>query len=166
MSLPAGGVAKPTLTLFSGLPGSGKTTLAKALEADGKGVRLCTDDWHAELGVSHADTDFHGLLQPVLYRHGLRLLDHGVDVILEDGLWLAEERAQKFADARAHGARIEFHVFDVDRETLWARLQQRNARAEPGDYPVSREEFDWAWDLYQRPSEEELALVDQWTLHH
>jgi len=132
----------PMLTLFCGLPGSGKTTLARRLEADGQGVRLCTDHWQAELGVDHGDTDFHGRLQPLLYRHGLTLLRHGVDVILEDGLWMAEERAEKFRDARACGSRIELHVFDV-----------------PYD------ELRRAWDLFQLPSPEELASVDHYEFH-
>ena len=76
----------PTLTLFCGLPGSGKTTLARRLEAEDAGVRICTDDWQAELGVPHQDVGFHDRLQPVLYRHALALLEHGTDVILEDGL--------------------------------------------------------------------------------
>jgi len=73
----------PAVTLFCGLPGSGKTTLAKCLEADGRGIRLCTDDWQGELGVDHTDADFHNRLQPLLYRHALTLLRHGVSVILE-----------------------------------------------------------------------------------
>lgn len=79
----------PTMTLFCGLPGSGKTTLAKRLEAAGRGIRLCTDDWQGDLGVDHVEWDFHNRLQPLLYRHALTLLRHGVSVILEDGLWMA-----------------------------------------------------------------------------
>lgn len=154
-----------TLTLFCGLPGSGKTTLARRLEADGRGVRLSTDDWQAALGVDHGHTDFHGRLQVVLYRHALRLLQQGVDVILEDGLCMAEERAEKFADPRRCGARIELHTFDVDYATLWARLQGRSARAESADYPMTEAELRWAWDLFQPLSAQEVAAVDHYTVH-
>lgn len=156
----------PTLTLFCGLPGSGKTTLARRLEAEGRGVRICTDDWQAELGVPHSDIDFHERLRPVLYRHALDLLRHGTDVILEDGLWRREERTQKFTDARAAGARIELHVFDVDLETLWARLQRRNELADPGAYPITHTELQQAWQLFQPPTPDELTLVDQLTIQH
>ena len=155
----------PTLTLFCGLPGAGKTTLARRLEAQGRGVRLCTDDWQAELGVSHADTDFHGRLQRHLYQHGLTLLRAGVDVILEDGLWMAAERTEKFADARACGARIELHVFDVAYEELWSRLQGRRSAADPTAYPMTEQELRWAWDLFEPPSAAELATVDSFTVH-
>jgi hypothetical protein len=79
--------AIPTLTLFCGLPGSGKTTLAKRLEADGAGIRICTDDWQAELGVPQEDTDFHGRLQRVLYRHALTRTIRIVIRTGEQGAW-------------------------------------------------------------------------------
>ena len=89
---PHGRGTAPTLTLFCGLPGSSKSTLAQSLEAVGRGVRLSADAWQADLGVGHAATAFHDRLQGVLYRHALTLLRRGVDVILEDGLWTADER--------------------------------------------------------------------------
>jgi predicted kinase len=155
----------PTLTLFCGLPGAGKTTLAKRLAAAGAGVRICTDDWQAELGIPHEDTGFHDRLQPVLYRHALTLLDSGTDVILEDGLWMRSERAEKFADARLRGARIVLHVFDVPRDVLWDRLQRRRANADAGAYPLGEEELDWAVRIFQPPSAGELADLDQVEVH-
>jgi predicted kinase len=155
----------PTLTLFCGLPGSGKTTLATRLAAAGRGVRICTDDWQAELGIDHADLAAHERLQTVLYGHALELLRHGVDVILEDGLWQRVERVQKFSDGRAAGARIELHVFDVPIDTLWARLQQRNRHGAPGAHPVSWDELRWACSVFEPPTPEELATVDRYTVH-
>ncbi|CAA9310771.1 MAG: hypothetical protein AVDCRST_MAG61-1701 [uncultured Friedmanniella sp.] len=155
----------PTLTLFCGLPGSGKSTLAKRLEAEGRGVRLSTDEWQATLGLEHTAIDFHGRLQAVLYQHALVLLRQGVDVILEDGLWMAEERAEKFAAARSCLARIELHVFDVDYDTLWARLQCRNDQSGPADYPMTEDELSWAWSIFQPVSAEELSQVDSYAFH-
>ena len=50
---------QPTLVLFCGLPGSGKTTLAKQLEKQGKGIRICTDDWQDDLEMNHNENNFH-----------------------------------------------------------------------------------------------------------
>ncbi|MFI5734975.1 AAA family ATPase [Kribbella sp. NPDC051587] len=152
--------------MFCGLPGSGKSTLAARLETEGRGVRLSADQWQAALGVRHAETDFHERLQGVLYRHALALLRRGVDVILEDGLWMREERTEKFADARSCSARIELHVFDVDHETLWERLRLRNEQAEPASYPMTQDELRWARAVFQPPSAQELSEVDSYTVHN
>ncbi|GAA1881728.1 AAA family ATPase [Lapillicoccus jejuensis] len=149
-----------TLTLFCGLPGAGKTTLATRLEAQGLGVRLCTDEWQGALGRGHDDTELHERLQRRLYEHALTLLRHGVDVILEDGLWTAPERAEKLEDARACGARVELHVFDMPYDVLRRRLADRLAASRPGDHPVTEDGLARAWDLFQPPSPDELALVD------
>jgi predicted kinase len=151
---------RATITLFCGLPGSGKTTLARQLESGGKGVRICTDEWRAVLGVPPEDGVFHERLQATLYRHALELLRAGCDVILEDGLWLAEERAAKFRDARDCGARIEFHIFDVELDELWSRLQRRGLQGAAGDFPMSRQHLEFAWSIFEPPAASELALVD------
>lgn len=155
----------PTLTLFHGPPGSGKTTLARQLETDGAGVRISTDDWQAALGVDVAEPDFHELLQARLYAHALTLLEHGVDVILEDGLWMRAERTRVFADARARGARIHWHVFEVAAEDLGRRLDARAAEGRPGAVPISRAELARILGIVEPPTEDELAVADAVTVH-
>ena len=44
------------LIVLCGLAGAGKTTLAKALEADGA-VRMCPDEWLVVLGFDIYDRD-------------------------------------------------------------------------------------------------------------
>ena len=154
-----------TVTLFCGLPGAGKTSLARQLAGEGKGVRICTDQWQHDLGVAHTDADFHERLQGLLYRHALAMLRAGCDAILEDGLWRAEERAEKFRDARECGARIELHVFDVSIDELWLRLQDRNLLAVAGAAPMTRDDLETAWSIFQPPTAAELARVDAWLRH-
>ena len=109
---------RPTLVLFCGPPGSGKTTLAKDLELRGHGLRISTDDWQESLSIDHSDDGFHERLQARLYRHALQLLEHGQDVVRVDGLWMKAERDEKLADARRCGARAELHLFDLTFEVL------------------------------------------------
>ena len=75
------------------------------------------------------------------------------------------ERAEKFADAHLRGARIVLHVFDVPRDLLWARLQERRATAYAGSYPMSERELDSAWAIFQPPTTTELADIDQFHVH-
>ena len=41
--------------IVCGLPGAGKTTLARSLEAEYGAVRLCPDEWMAELAIDLFD---------------------------------------------------------------------------------------------------------------
>ncbi|MDE0803132.1 MAG: ATP-binding protein [Acidimicrobiales bacterium] len=158
-------IDRPTLVLFCGPPGSGKTTLAKRLESAGRGIRMCTDDWQEALCVSHADEEFHSRLQARLYEHALALLEHGQDVILEDGLWMKHERDQKMADARRCGARTEIHVFDLDFDELWARLDRRNRSRPEGAVPMERTDLEHILSLFQLPDAAELRRFDAYELH-
>jgi predicted kinase len=101
------------------------------------------------LRLDHTDVAFHEQLQSVLYRHGLMMLRHGVSLILEDVLWTSAERTEKFAGARGCGASIELHVFDVPVQTLWAQLDQRNQQAAPEANPITQEQLQEVWNLFQ-----------------
>ena len=68
---------QPVLNAFCGLPGSGKTALAREIERSAGAVRINTDEWVADLGVDFFDYDFRNKLQVRLYLLGVRLLELG-----------------------------------------------------------------------------------------
>ena len=156
---------QPTLTLFCGLPGSGKTTLAKKLEQAGKGIRICTDDWQEYLGVDHSNEEFHNKLQTRLYELALTLLRNGQNIILEDGLWQKSERNQKRADAKSFNARTEMHFFDVPFDEIWRRLKYRNDNLSCGAVPISKQQLEMYWQIFQPPDVYELRLFDAYTIY-
>ena len=154
--------SKPNLILFCGLPGSGKTSLAKKLEKQGKGIRICTDDWQDDLDMNHNDyNNFHEKLQRRLYAHALELLKHNQSVILEDGLWMKPEREEKLDDGKKCGATIELHFFDLSYDELWNRLKTRNQNLPHGAVQIDKEEFNRSWDLFQKPTPDELDKFDE-----
>src|SRR5688500_19148381 len=82
---------RPLLIALCGLPGSGKTTVARDLERERGAIRFSTDEWMADLGVDFFD-GIRDNLQIRLDRLWKELLGHGQSVILEDGIWKREER--------------------------------------------------------------------------
>jgi predicted kinase len=78
----------PKLFLLCGLPGSGKTTLAKELEISHQALRLCPDEWVSSLLASQEDIAEHARLRPLVdtlqWKVAKRTLQLGVNVVLEN----------------------------------------------------------------------------------
>ncbi len=89
-----------TLHLMVGLPCSGKTTLAKALEKDLDALRLTPDDWHRFLfgqDATHPDHDQrHSKIEALQWQVAVRALERSVDVILDFGFWSRAERIRLY----------------------------------------------------------------------
>ncbi|HWQ11755.1 MAG TPA: ATP-binding protein [Roseiflexaceae bacterium] len=149
-----------TLFLICGLPGAGKTTLARKLERAHAALRLSPDEWIAAILADPADiAERDRLRAPVeslQWEVARRALTLGVDVVLEWGFWSREERARYRAEAEALGARVELHYLAVGRDELWARLAKRNAELPPGTFAVTEEELDRWWGWFEPPTAEEL----------
>jgi predicted kinase len=150
-----------TLFLICGLPGAGKTTLAKQLERSQPALRLAPDEWIAALLADLNDTDERDRLrspvEAVQWEVAKRALTLGIDVVLEWGFWSRDERAWYRSQAEALGARVELRYLALERDELWARLSRRNAQLPPGTFVVTHEQLDlWsAW--FEPPSADELA---------
>src|SRR6476469_7145718 len=86
----------PTLFLLCGLPGSGKTTLAKQLEIQHNALRLSPDEWIVQILQDPADIVERGRLRSpvenIQWELAKRALVLGTNVILEFGFWSRQER--------------------------------------------------------------------------
>jgi len=144
------------LIIVCGLPGSGKTTLAKRLEESLHAVRLSPDEWMDALSINLHEEETRGMIEALQWRLGQNLLKLGLVVILEWGTWGKSERDALREGARNLGAAVELRYLSAPPEILFERIQRRNSENPPIKY---EDVLRWA-ETIQVPTEEEMNLFD------
>ena len=144
------------LIIIAGLPATGKTTLARQLEAELGAVRFSADDWMGALGIDLFDEAGRATVEQLQWNLAERLLELGAVVVVEWGTWSRAERDQLRQRARQLGASVELRFLDAEPEVLWQRDQARD----PGQRAFTEKTLKQWWTAIERPSREELALFD------
>src|SRR5437867_1458967 len=147
----------PRLIIVCGLPGSGKTTLAKELEGRLRAIRFSPDEWMDALSLDLYDEESRGKIEALQWRFGQELLALGLTVIIEWGTWGRSERDALRLGARALGAAVELHYLYAPADALFERIQRRGSE----DPPIERDALSRWYETFQEPTPEEMALFDK-----
>lgn len=147
----------PTLFLLVGLPGSGKTTIARRLESERRAVRFSPDEWMLPLfGASdpHGERD---ILEGRFIWTAYRVLLAGADAILDFGMWSRDERAALRAVADIAGARHRTVFCDLEEIERGARIRRRQEKEPDTTFVMTDADHARHRQLFQPPTPAEIA---------
>lgn len=157
----------PTVHLICGLPCSGKTTYAHSLRQDVDGVVFTLDRWlitaygpYAILEVGHME-HFRRVLagRELIWEMTTEFVGRGVDVILDDGFFLRDDRKRYVNMAAGLGAASSIHFVDTPIEVIRARVEERNANLPRFNFRIDPNALDAFAAVFQQPSPDEGADI-------
>lgn len=148
-------MSDPVLHLTVGLPGVGKTTLARRLAAEQRLLRLTPDEWMVPL---FADSDAGGM-RDVLEGRLLWVADQtlraGGSVIVDFGCWSAEERWAIRSIAELAGGRFVMHHLTLPEGVRRERARRRWVETPGETFEMTDADHDRFLLLCHPPTEQE-----------
>jgi predicted kinase len=148
------------LIVITGLPGSGKTTLAVALADSMPACRMCPDDWMTASGINLWDESARAQIEAFQLTLSLDLLRTGQNVVIEWGVWTRAERDVLRDTARSIGAPVELRYVSAGLDELWRRIVERDLEGRWASRSIQRHELDEWVRIYQPPTDDEFATYD------
>ncbi|MCK6264394.1 ATP-binding protein [Vibrio sp. ZSDE26] len=152
------------LYCLCGFIGSGKTTYAKHLSKQHSAFRFSIDEWMIPLYGEHMERDVFdarlNTLQSLFKQSALEMIELGLPVIFDLGLWKKTDREAMAQWAKSHNLDFELIYLDVDFEVCQQRALIRNATRGEQAYEMTPDMLSLFWSWFEVPSfDETITLV-------
>lgn len=155
----------PKAYLICGKICSGKSTYAEQLRVQNNAVLLSTDEITLALFGQHCGDNHDEYVeraQNYLFNKSLELIEVGINVILDWGFWLKEERdyAREFYNSR--NIECEFHYIDISDDTWKERLKKRNSEVlseTTSAYYVDDNLAEKFASIFEEPNTDEIDVI-------
>lgn len=149
--------------LICGFIGSGKTTFAKKLEKETGAVRITKDEWLIELfgqdpsvpKFEEYDQKICGISRAIAFRFAQK----GVDVIIDEGFWIKEQRAEMREIIRSLGAKAVLYYIQTPIEIMRERTLKRNNNPTKDSFKINSRMFNNYLKHWQPPGADEGYVV-------
>lgn len=155
-------LAKPTLMLLYGFPGSGKTHFARQFTEHVNAAHVQGDRIRFELFEEpRYDRPENDIVAHLMNYMTEEFLHSGISVVYDMNASRMSERRAMRDMARKHKAQPVLVWFQIDTESAFARTQQRDRRKSDDKYasPLDRSTFENLASRMQNPNSTEDYIV-------
>ena len=148
-----------TLHLIMGLPGAGKSTLARIITELTDATLLSSDDMRKALFVKPCfSQEEHDRLYGIIDHNLEHLLECGIDVVYDANLNRYIHRKEKYDFAKKHGANTVLWWVTTKKDlSKKRRVEEQDAILLPKD-ETSEEMFDRIADILEEPTDSENVI--------
>lgn len=145
--------------MLCGLPGAGKTVLARRLENEMAAIRLSVDEWMIRLYGHHMPRELlHErlrLLKDLLCTVGERAVELDRSVILDFGFWKRDERLLIAQRVREAGGEPVLYYLEEPLPVLQERVELRNQDLPANTYEITPEMLEMFASWFEPPGIDE-----------
>jgi predicted kinase len=149
----------PKLFVMVGLPAAGKTTRAKEIEEQWRALRLTPDEWMIPL-FGEPEGGKREILEGRFISLAVRALRHGINVVLDFGVWTRNERSALRSMASSVGASCELVYLEIDEAEQKYRRDQRFPAEPESTFPMSDDDLRGYRQQFEEPEEAELHALE------
>ena len=145
----------------------GKTTYAQKICKENNAILLSVDEitlalFGRDAGENH-DT-YVERAEKYLFEKSIEIIESGINVVLDWGFWMKEERDYAREFYKSKNIECEFHYIDISDETWKARLEKRNNAIlveETSAYYVDENFAKKCASIFEVPNADEIDVICQ-----
>ncbi len=147
-----------TLFIITGLPASGKTTLANKLIKEQKALLISEDEWMEKICNSYYNEEMKERIVNFQFEFAVKLLKLGTNIVMDGGYWSKEERDKLRGIAKAASADFKLFYTKASLQELKQRATERNKNLAP-EFKMKIEDLSLAYNRFQEPLVEEENFI-------
>ncbi len=156
---------RPLAHIVIGFIGSGKTTFARRLEHESGAIRFTKDEWMVRVFGNTPPKDsfeaYDSRMAALATDMALKCLRAGIDVIIDEGFWVKEQRDGIRERVKIVGAVPKLYYIEAPFEVMKARTLKRSEHPPVDSFVIDEEAFNRYWRFFQPPGkDEEFELVN------